>query len=62
MAELEEPRLVGIAGAHVGMEKKWILLWNVFLQVYIRANQVIAFSDEKWIPFSAELSSQLCTS
>ena len=22
MAELEEPRLVGIAGAHVGMEKK----------------------------------------
>ena len=39
MAKLEKPRHVGIPVAHTDMEKSWIFLWAIFLQVYILANQ-----------------------
>ena len=44
MTKLEEPRRAGIPVAHMGMGKKWIFLWTIFLQVYIRANQFITLS------------------
>ena len=44
MAKLEEPRHVGIPVAHMGMEKKWIFLWTIILQVCIPANQFITLS------------------